>query len=121
MLHHTIGSNDWKAAGDPWFSRHIFPGGVLPSLGQIARAAESDWSIEDVHNFGPDYDRTLLAWHANLTPRWPELPQYDEYFRRTWDYYLCASAGTFRTRNMQLWQVVFTRSGRRSGVYEAVR
>jgi cyclopropane-fatty-acyl-phospholipid synthase len=121
MLHHTIGSNDWKSSGDPWFSRHIFPGGVLPSLGQIARAAEADWSIEDVHNFGPDYDRTLLAWHANISPRWPEIPGYDERFRRTWDYYLLSSAAAFRSRSIQLFQVVFSRSRRRRGTYRSIR
>ena len=67
MLHHTIGSNDWQTAGDPWFDRYIFPGGVLPSLGQIGKAAQSHWTIEDVHNFGPYYNRTLLAWHANIS------------------------------------------------------
>ena len=76
MLHHTIGSNEWKTHTDPWFDKYIFPGGVLPSLGQISRAAEKVWSIEDVHNFGPDYDRTLMAWHANISDRWDEIPHY---------------------------------------------
>ena len=67
MLHHTIGSNE-KTHTDPWFDKYIFPGGVLPSLGQISRAAEKVWSIEDVHNFGPDYDRTLMAWRQHQRP-----------------------------------------------------
>lgn len=121
MLHHTIGSNDWKTVGDPWFDRYIFPGGVLPSLGQIARAAEGDWSIEDVHNFGPDYDTTLMEWHRNISGRWHEIPHYDERFRRTWDYYLLGSASGFRSRSAQLFQIVFTRSRRRRGVYPAIR
>ncbi|MEM7142090.1 MAG: cyclopropane fatty acyl phospholipid synthase [Actinomycetota bacterium] len=121
MLHHTIGSNDWKTVGDPWFEKYIFPGGVLPSLGQIARAAETDWSIEDVHNFGPDYDTTLMAWHDNISSRWHEIPHYDERFRRTWDYYLRASAAGFRSRSLQLFQVVFTRSRQRRDVYRSIR
>ena len=44
--------------------------------------------IEDVHNFGPYYDRTLMAWHRNVTAAWDDLPAYDGRFRRTWDYYL---------------------------------
>ena len=98
MLHHTIGSNVSKRHTDPWFDKYIFPGGVLPSMAQIASAAEETWSIEDVHNFGPDYDRTLMAWHANISDRWDKIPHYDEQFRRTWEYYLLASAAGFRTR-----------------------
>jgi cyclopropane-fatty-acyl-phospholipid synthase len=121
MLHHTIGSNDWKASGDPWFDRHIFPGGVLPSLGQISRAAEEHWSIEDVHNFGPDYDRTLMDWHANITPRWEEIPHYDEWFRRTWHYYILSSAAGFRSRSLQLFQVVLTPSRQRRSAHPSIR
>ena len=73
--------------------------------------------IEDLHNFGPYYDRTLMAWHRNVAEAWDELPAYDERFRRTWDYYLLSSAGSFRARALQLWQIVFTRSRRRSDVY----
>ena len=121
MLHHTIGSNEWQTHTDPWFDRYIFPGGVLPSLGQIARAAEKTWSIEDVHNFGPDYDRTLMAWHANISARWDEIPHYDEHFRRTWEYYLLGSAAGFRVRALQLFQVVFTKAKQRLPVYRAIR
>ncbi|GJM37198.1 MAG: cyclopropane-fatty-acyl-phospholipid synthase [Acidimicrobiales bacterium] len=121
MLHHTIGSNDWKTVGDPWFDKYIFPGGVLPSLGQIARAAEEHWSIEDVHNFGPDYDTTLMEWHRNISGRWHEIPHYDERFRRTWDYYLLGSAAGFRSRSAQLFQIVFTPARQRRDVYRAIR
>lgn len=121
MLHHTIGSNLSTNRSDPWFDKYIFPGGVLPSLGQIANAAQGAWAIEDVHNFGPDYDRTLMAWSHKIEHAWADLPHYDEGFRRMWHYYLMASAAGFRTRSTQLWQVVFSRSSRRSGVYTAVR
>ena len=117
MLHHTIGSLESKNHTDPWFDKYIFPGGVVPSLAQISSATEKDWVIEDVHNFGPYYDRTLMAWHGNVTAAWDDLPAYDERFRRTWDYYLLSSAGSFRARALQLWQIVFTRSRRRSDVY----
>ena len=117
MLHHTIGSLESKNHTDPWFDKYIFPGGVVPSLAQISSATEKDWVIEDVHNFGPYYDRTLMAWHRNVTEAWDDLPAYDERFRRTWDYYLLSSAGSFRARGLQLWQIVFTRSRRCSGVY----
>ncbi len=121
MLHHTIGSNETKSRTDPWFDKYIFPGGVVPSLEQIARASLGEWAVEDVHNFGPDYDRTLMTWLANIESRWDELPTYDERFRRTWRYYLCASAASFRVRNLQLWQIVFSRARQHSPVYHAAR
>jgi len=121
MLHHTIGSNESKLRADPWFDRYIFPGGVVPSLEQISGAAAPRWIVEDVHNFGPDYDRTLMAWLANVDEAWSDLPAYDERFRRTWRYYLTASAASFRVRNLQLWQIVFRRSQQRTDVYRATR
>ena len=113
MLHHTISSNLSKQVTDPFFDRYIFPGGVLPSLAQIAGAVENVFVIEDVHNFGPDYDRTLLEWHRNISTKWSEIPQYDERFRRMWDYYLLSSAAGFRAGNLQLLQCVFQRVGQR--------
>jgi cyclopropane-fatty-acyl-phospholipid synthase len=121
MLHHTIGSNESKLRAEPWFDRYIFPGGVIPSLEQISAAASPRWVVEDVHNFGPDYDRTLMAWLANIDDAWSELPDYDERFQRTWRYYLTASASSFRVRNLQLWQIVFRRSRQLTDVYRAER
>jgi len=121
MLHHTIGANHDNNHTDQWFDRYIFPGGVIPSLAQIATGARDDWAIEDVQNFGPDYDRTLLAWSDNIEACWSEIPHYDERFRRMWYYYLMSSAASFRVRNIQLWQVVFSRSLQTSGSYDAAR
>ena len=109
MLHHTITSNETKQRTDPFFDRYIFPGGVLPSLTQIASATEKKWIIEDVHNFGPDYDRTLMAWHKNINAKWKEIPAYDERFRRMWNYYLLSSAAGFRAGHLNLLQNVMRR------------
>ena len=121
MLHHTIGVLRTKRYTNPWIDRYIFPGGVLPSVASIATAAEPVWVLEDVHNFGPDYDPTLLAWHANLEPRWAELGgRYDERFRRMWRFYLLSCAAAFRVRELQLWQIVMRRRGTAEG-YDSVR
>jgi len=121
MLHHTIGGLESRTKGDPWIDKYIFPGGQLPSLAQIGAATENTWVIEDVHNFGPDYDRTVMAWLANIEASWEEIPHYDESFRRMWRYYLQISAAGFRARNTQLWQLVFRRANHRSASYRAVR
>jgi len=109
---HTIGSNTSKRIVNPWTEKYIFPNGMLPSIAQLAFAMEGLFVIEDWHNFGPDYDPTLMAWHANFEEAWPALRnQYDERFHRMWRYYLLSAAGGFRSRQTQLWQVVFSRIG----------
>jgi cyclopropane-fatty-acyl-phospholipid synthase len=121
FLLHTIGSNRSSVATDPWIEKYIFPNGQLPSLAQIARAAEGLWVIEDFHSFGVDYDRTLMAWSANFERHWPEIaPRYGERFRRMWHFWLMASAANFRTRKTQLWQIVLSPKGVPGG-YRAVR
>ncbi len=112
FLLHTIGDVVSNAGTDPWIERYIFPNGDIPSLTQIADATEDLFVIEDVHNFGADYDRTLMAWLENFDRAWPDLKgRYDERFRRMWRFYLCACAGSFRARQLQLYQIVLSPRG----------
>ncbi len=121
MLLHTIGCNITKHFSDPWLSKYIFPGGQLPSLKQLFEAAEGLFVLEDLHNIGADYDPTLMAWHENFDRHWPEFRDaYGETFYRMWTYYLLSCAGAFRARNIQLWQLVFSREGVKGG-YTPVR
>ncbi len=112
FLLHTIGSLTSQRVTDPWIGRYIFPNGMLPSVAQIARAAEDLLVMEDWHNFGADYDRTLMCWLDNFKSRWNEIRDlYDERFYRMWTYYLQVCAGSFRARKNQLWQIVFSPNG----------
>lgn len=121
FLLHTIGGNVSAAATDPWIDKYIFPNGMLPSIAQLGRAAEQLFVMEDWHNFSADYDKTLTAWMVNFEQAWHRLKErYDERFYRMWKYYLLGCAGSFRARNNQLWQVVFSKGGV-NGVYQAVR
>ena len=111
FLLHTIGKNHSGAGTDPWIDKYIFPNGELPSMAELAFYAEN-FVVEDWHNFGADYDRTLMAWHQRFEAAWPRLTQhYDERFYRMWRYYLLCCAGTFRARDNQLWQVVLSPRG----------
>ena len=109
---HTIGANQSFTTGEPWSDKYIFPNGMLPSIAQLGKAMEDIFIMEDWHNFGPDYDKTLMAWVSNFEKAWPDLrSRYGERFYRMWRYYLLSSAGGFRSRNQQLWQIVMTRVG----------
>ncbi|WP_455424626.1 cyclopropane fatty acyl phospholipid synthase [Dryocola sp. LX212] len=110
FLLHTIGSNKTDNNVDPWIDKYIFPNGCLPSVRQIAEASEGHFVMEDWHNFGADYDKTLMAWDERFHASWPEIADnYSERFKRMFSYYLNACAGAFRARDIQLWQVVFSR------------
>ena len=110
FLLHTIGSRRTDHNVDPWIDRYIFPNGCLPSVRQIANASESHFVMEDWHNFGVDYDKTLMAWYERFLASWPEIADnYSERFKRMFSYYLNACAGAFRARDIQLWKVVFSR------------
>jgi len=110
FLLHTIGSNESATSTDPWIDKYIFPGGMLPSVTQLGEAMERLWVMEDWHNFGPDYDRTLMAWWDNFSRGWADLRQkYGDRFYRMWKFYLIGSAAGFRARKMQLWQLVLSK------------
>ena len=97
---------------DRWIGTYIFPNSMLPSVAQIGAAMEHLFVMEDWHNFGPNYDTTLMEWYKNFHAAWPELEKtgkYDERFMRMWDFYLMSSAASFRVRNIQLWQVLLSK------------
>ena len=112
LLLHCIGKNETRTVPDPWIDKHIFPNGDLPSIRQIADAAEGLFITEDLENFGADYDHTLMAWQANFDAAWPRFRErLGERFYRMWRYYLLSCAGAFRARDLQLWQWVLSKHG----------
>jgi cyclopropane-fatty-acyl-phospholipid synthase len=85
-------------------------------VGQIASAVEGLFVIEDVENFGADYDRTLMAWRAKFQSNRTALAsKYSERFCRMWDYYLLCCAGGFRSRRISVGQFVLSPAGVRGG------
>ncbi|MDB4992238.1 MAG: cyclopropane fatty acyl phospholipid synthase [Parcubacteria group bacterium] len=123
FLLQTIGAVDSSLATttDAWVDRYIFPNGMLPSIAQIGKSIEGLLMVEDLHNFGFDYEKTLLAWNDNFQAAWPDLKEkYGDRFKRMWEYYLLQFVGAFRCRRNQDWQIVFSAKGVPGG-YEAVR
>ncbi len=121
FLLHTIGSNRSVTRANAWTERYIFPNSMLPSAKQIGSAIEGMFVLEDWHSFGPDYDTTLMCWFRNFDEHWDALrADYGERFYRMWKYFLLSSAGSFRSRKNQLWQIVLSPSGVPGG-YSSVR
>jgi len=121
FLLHTIGSSNSVKTTDRWIERYIFPNSMIPSIGQIAQSIEGLFVMEDWHNFGLDYDKTLMAWYDNFEKNWPSLKEkYGERFYRMWKYYLLSCAASFRARKNQLWQIVLSKNGVLHG-YKSIR
>lgn len=112
FLLHTIGGNESITTANPFTTKYIFPNGMVPSIAQLGKAIEGIFVVEDWHNFGPDYEKTLMAWYQNFEKGWPKIKNdYTERFFRMWRYYLLTSAGGYRSRLNQLWQIVLTKPG----------
>lgn len=114
FLLHTIGNRSLTGGGihDGWLNQYIFPDGEIPALSEVITAATPFFVLEDLHNFGSDYDQTLMAWHANFKANWERFKNaFPQHFQRMWCYYLLCCAGSFRARHNQLWQFVFSPKG----------
>ncbi len=110
FLLHTITKNHSDHENDPWMDCYIFPNGHVPSFTQIAKATEDILILEDVHNIGVHYDKTLLAWQKNFEQSWNKIEaNFDTRFKRMWNYYLLACAGNFRARELQCCQFLFSK------------
>jgi cyclopropane-fatty-acyl-phospholipid synthase len=121
FLLHTIGTNITTTSTDPWIMKYIFPSGMLPSPKHITETSEGIFKMEDWHNFGVDYDKTVMAWFEKFDAAWPRLKEkYSERFYRMWKYYLMGAAATFRVRDNQLWQIVLSKDGIKGG-YKSIR
>jgi cyclopropane-fatty-acyl-phospholipid synthase len=122
FLLHTIGEVRSVNRTDAWTHKYVFPNGMQPSIAQLAGAVEGVFVIEDLHNFGADYDETLIAWYNNFHDNWNVIKdKYNERFYKMWKYFLLSSAGAFRARSKnQLWQIVLSKNGILNG-YNSVR
>ncbi len=96
-----------------WMQKHIFPGGLLPSIGVMNKVINqvSDLQLHSLEEMGHHYVRTLATWRENFNNRLEEVlaKGFSEKFIRKWNYYLTSSEAAFRTRNIAIVQAVFTR------------
>jgi len=111
MLLHTIGTSDAPSLTNPWITKHIFPGGHLPSLSQILPAAErAGLMVTDVEVLRLHYAETLRAWRAAFMARRDEAAAiFDERFCRMWEYYLSMAETAFRCEGVVVFQLQLAR------------
>jgi len=111
MLLHTIGRIGPPRPTDSWTTKYIFPGGYIPSLSEIARAAEAVRLVTtDVETLRLHYGYTLLHWLRRTQAHKAEIvAMYDERFYRMWEFYLAGSATGFFNGQMINYQVQYVR------------
>jgi cyclopropane-fatty-acyl-phospholipid synthase len=92
--------------------RYVFPGGMLPTPETLKSLGEKfGVPLRAEKIFGEDYARTLSEWRGRFRTAWPQITTlgFDERFRRLWEYYLAYCEAGFRSRNIDVRQMVFTR------------
>ena len=131
FLLHTIGVHKTRRPDrTSWFEKYIFPGHQLPTITQLSAAMEGVMQVEDLHNIGFDYARTLTCWFENFDRYWAEEDDKaaavenftgdPDVFYRMWKYYLLSVAASFSVRELSVWQMVMSKHGVPGG-YETVR
>lgn len=111
-LIHSIG-RDAPGTLNAWIERRIFPGAQPPSLSQMMQIFEpAGLSVLDVENLRLHYVTTLEHWLRRFEASGEQIAaMFDPAFVRAWRLYLAGSLAAFRSGDMQLFQVVFARSG----------
>lgn len=111
-LLHSIGQNR-RIALNAWIEKRIFPGAYPPTLSEMAALLEPGaFSVIDVENLRLHYALTLEHWLRRFEDAREEVGgMFDERFVRTWRLYLAGSLAAFRTGELELFQVLFTREG----------
>lgn len=111
-LVHSIGRSH-PTQTDPWITKRIFPGGYVPTLGEMTSIFEPyKFSILDVENLRLHYARTCKEWLQNFENISVAVgDMYNEEFVRAWRLYLAGSATAFQSGTLQLYQVLFAPGG----------
>jgi cyclopropane-fatty-acyl-phospholipid synthase len=111
-LVHSIG-RDRAEKLNPWIDKRIFPGAYPPTLREMMDLFEpNDLSVLDVENIRPHYAKTLQAWLDRYEENVEAVrAMFDEPFVRAWRLYLAGSITGFLWGKLQLFQVLFARSG----------
>ncbi|MET0607057.1 MAG: cyclopropane-fatty-acyl-phospholipid synthase family protein [Beijerinckiaceae bacterium] len=93
--------------------RYIFPGGMLPTPTIMRQLGENfGVPLKEEREFALDYAQTLALWRERFFTAWPQLLPlgFDERFKRTWSYYLSYCEAGFRSKNIDVRQMIFSKA-----------
>ncbi len=103
---------DTYSRNSDFIRRYIFPGGMLPSPTHLRdHGSAAGLTFDRNIDFGIDYAETLAVWRSRFLEAWPKISTmgFDDRFRRMWHYYLSYCEAGFRSRNIDVTQVSFSK------------
>jgi cyclopropane-fatty-acyl-phospholipid synthase len=96
-----------------WIQKHIFPGSLLFSVGELNRVMNkvSELQLVKFLDMGHHYNHTLKLWDKKFTENKAKIKQlgFDEEFCRKWHYYFEYCAAAFWARNISVVQMTYVR------------
>ena len=106
-LCHTIGSINPPGPVQPFIQKHIFKGGVVPSLSELIKPIESNGLIlGDIEFIIKHYDKTLKIWLERFLKNKEKVKfLYNKEFVRMWEFYLASCSATFKFRDLVVFQL----------------
>jgi len=112
FLLHAIGNNDPLMPAVNSLSNTYQSDARLPFIGDVVTSSAEMFIVEDWGNIGAHYDKTQLAWNENFKKHWNKfVASRGEEFCRMWSFTLQTNAAVARTRNIQIWHIVFSKNG----------
>jgi cyclopropane-fatty-acyl-phospholipid synthase len=110
-LIHTIGSSQPPSPTNAWISRHIFPGGYIPSLSEVMSAVEPvELVCTDIEVLRLHYAETLAHWLQRFRAVRDEVvARMGERFARMWEFYLASTQMSFRCWDSVVFQIQLAR------------
>lgn len=96
---------------DDYISKHIFPGGALPSVAEVHSLADRfGLKVTSAVPYASSYAATLQRWRESFEASWQTMRRddLDERFRRAWRYYLAYCEAGFRIGRIDVHQVGFS-------------
>lgn len=96
-----------------WMQKHIFPGGLLPSVGMMNKFINEtgDLHLHSLEEMGLHYARTVATWRNNFNEKLESVLSlgFSEKLIRKWNYYLLNCEAIFLTRNITVVQAIYSR------------
>ncbi len=104
---------DYRKTAD-FIQRYVFPGGMLPSPTRLREEiASAGLHLNETFWFGRDYAETLNRWQVQFQSVWSKITslssQYDDRFKRLWEFYLSYCEVGFEVGWTDVGQVVIQR------------
>ena len=113
LLNHCITRPDNKPTQTGAFiDRYVFPDGELTGSGRIiTEAQDAGLEVQHEENLRMHYAMTLAGWSANLERNWDAcVAEVGEGTARVWGLYMGGSRMSFERNEIQLHQVLATRT-----------